>query len=386
VLIYDGEEIQAEKISRDEIDETKVWRSERSVVRSFRRGISAGLSLHGTSDNSDLLLPISLQKSWMSLRKKEREASVFEASAIAALALESISLPYRLSTSAGERTKIGINSGVFQGSGGSDTDVFPTAKRFSYHEFIASMKPSNRHIFTELGTSLQSNPADLHAKLLEGTSIERRQLEQEREMNRNSKYQRGRQRYIDPGSWLEDEGISGGIMTSLLPSMIPASDRSMHDHFALSATLRCLPSGVGSVTDTYTTSLMEGMGIRYRPQTSIATVAAQPLDVLTGYGVDPSGMYWRSIFGASLKTAQELTVFGNSTRVYTHLSQISDSFKSALSRKYSGYLDRDAISGLVPDSDDCTDALETCMAYRDVYEPRMNFSDDDGAYFSDNTE
>ena len=386
VLIYDGEEMENEMSSRNEVDDPKVWRSERSVVRSFRHGMSAGLTLHGVSDNSDLLLPISLQKSWLSLHNTQRGKSVFEGSAMVALALESISLPYRLSRSASEKTKICINSGIFQGSGSSDTDTFPTAKRLSYHEFIASMKPSNRHIFTELGSAHESNPVDLHAKLLEGTSIERRQLEQEREMNRNSKYRRGRQRDVDPGSWSEDEGISGGIMTSLLPSELPSSDRSVHDHFALCATLRCLPSGVGSVTDTYTTSLMEGMGIRYRPQTSFATVTAQPLGALTGYGDYPSGMYWRSIFGASLKTVQELTVFGNSTRVHTHLSHISDSFRTALSRKYSGYLHRDVISGLAPESEDCTDALETCMAYRDVYEPRTNFSDDEGAYFSDNTE
>jgi hypothetical protein len=386
VLIHDGEELNAKMGSRNEADDTKVWRSERSVVRSFRNGMSGGLSLHGIAEHSDLLLPISLQKSWISLHEKRRAPSLFEASAMAALSLESISLPYRLSRSAGGRTKIGINSGIFQGSGGSDTDAFPTAQRLSYHELIASMKPSNRHIFTELCTSHMSNPVNLHSKLLEGTSIERRQLEQEREMHRNSKYRLGRQRDIDPGSWLEDEGMSGGIMTSLLPSLGQSSDRSTHDHFALSATLRCLPSGVGNVTDTYTTSLMEGMGIRYRPQTSISTVVAQPLDVLTGYGVDPSGLYWRSIFGPSIKTTQELTILSNSTRVHSHLNHISDSFKSALSRKYSGYLQRDVVSGLAPDSEDCTDALETCMAYRDVYEPRMNFSDDEGGYFSDNIE
>ena len=44
------------------------------------------------------------------------------------------------------------------------------------------------------------------------------------------------------------------------------------------------------------------------------------------------------------------------------------------------------MSGLAPESEDCSDAMEACMYLRDVYEPpSMGFdSDDEGLYFDDN--
>ena len=61
------------------------------------------------------------------------------------------------------------------------------------------------------------SPMQIHNALLQGTSIERRQLEEERNRNRNSYYRRTRGRNVDPGAWMEDEGGNCGTLSSLSP-------------------------------------------------------------------------------------------------------------------------------------------------------------------------
>jgi len=288
-----------------------------------------------------------------------------------------------------------VATGYFQGSGPSnDDDAYPTAEKLSYHEFISSLKPSNRHIMTELSGFLQhpnGSPLELHNRLLQGTSIERRALEEVRNRDRNSYYRRSRMRDIDPGMWAEDEGPSGGIMTSLSPvdSKSTSASRSMHQNFALATSLRPLPSRVGDVVSTYTTCMMEGVGIRYRPQRSIATVVGQSLDSLTGSGsrAYAAGSYWKTVLGPKANTTQVLSVLGNTTRIHSYLKSTASGLSSALSRKYSGYLSRDGMSGLAPEKEDCSDAVESCLSLRDIYESSMGFDEDDeGMYFSDNSD
>ena len=388
------------------------WRSENKAVQSFRTGLNGGLALHGIAENSDLVLPLSLSKCWSSLQKEDGSGrNLFEASAAGALALEAVTLPYRLAKRAGSgsgssdngarmRSKIGIGSGYFQGSSQSDEDAYPTADKLSYHEFLSSLKPSNRHIVTELSAlvhPLSPGKVGLHQALLQGTSIERRQMEEERNRNRNSFYRRSRGVDVDPGLWMEDEGPNGGIVSSLSPiGDASHSSRSLHDHFALASSLRALPSSAragagngaadGNVISTYTTALMEGMAIRYRPQCSVATVVGQSFSALTGSRAQAAGSYWSNILGPQAATAQTLTMLGNTTRVHSHLQTTAGGLKSALSRKYAGYLSRDGMSGLAPEGEDCQDAMEACLTLRDVYEPPSMGCDneDEGLYFEDN--
>lgn len=374
-----------------EEEDGRYWRSENKAVGAFRSNLNSGLALHGINENSDLVLPLSLSKCWKSLHKQEETNSrnLFEASAAGALALEAATLPYRLarnnSTNSNRRSKIGIGSGYFQGSSQADEDAVPTADKLSYHEFISSLKASNRHTITELSGSLNptASPGQVHQSLLQGTSIERRQLEEERNRNRSTSW-RSRGQDVDPGAWLEDEGANGGLMTSLSPIPDATSARSLHQHFALASSLRPLPSRVGNVVSTYTAAMMEGMAIRYRPQCSMASVVGQSVHALTGSRAGSAGLYWNSIIGKT-ETAQTLTVLGNSTRIHSHLRTTATGLTSALSRKYAGYLSRDGMSGLAPEGEDCTDAMEACLSLRDVYEPSsMRFdSDEEGDYFED---
>jgi len=380
-------------VGGDAASELPYWRSENKAVRAFRNDLSQGLLLHGVTSNSDLVLPLSLTRCWKSLDKKDMlKSNLFEASAAAAMILETATLSFRFARGNPKtRSKIGIASGYFQGSSSlEDNDVFPTVDKLTFHEYISSLKPSShRHVMTEMSCLAHPiSPAQLHQSLLQGTSIERRQLEQERNSHRNTYYKRSRGRDIDPGIWMEDYGPNGGILTSLSPINGEFSSRSLHRHFALASSFRALPSTVGDIVSTYTTSLMEGGIIRHRPLSSIASVAGQSFGALT----DPStscsaGSYWSTIFGSQeTRTFQPLSVIGNTTRIYGHLSGTGNAFKTALSQKYKGYLRRDSMAGLVPELEDCEEAKESCLSLRDLYEPPMlgHELDEEGAYYDDN--
>ena len=389
---------------------------ETKMIESFRSALNSGLALHGLSSNSDLFLPISLAKSAAALFGSGANTTTFQSSAAAALAIEASSIPYRLlglrSTSTGSitpmRSKIGIQSGFFSGSGQSDnsSDPYATAERLSFHEFMSCVKPSNRHSILSLDaliTTVNGNGMSLNSALMQGTSIERRRLEAEANLYRGRHRYGGPQREVEPGLWLEDRQNYGGILSSFspVPSSGQASIRSNHSHFALSSTYR--PAGNDPSSDpaaAYTTPLMEGMGLRYRPEVSVGTVVRQSIRGLTGNAGYAAGAYWKSILGSpgtttdgqpsdidSYISAPILSVLGNSTRVYPHLSNTSTNFAAALSRRYAGYMSRDSMAGLAPEGEDAEEAVEAIYEMRDAYEPPLGsglLDDDEGDYFSEN--
>lgn len=413
VLVYDGDNFDPLQNNAsidnngnhdNDANNNAYWRSERKVVNTFRSHLNNGLNLHGIEENSDLVLPLSLKQCWKSLKGgssgNNYDGTLFEASAVGALALEAVTLSYRLLKCSGSRgnksSKVGIMAGYYQGSGhsSSDDDVFPTVESLSFHEFISSLRPSNAHTMLELSTCMKnSNSIDLDNRLIQGTSIERRRLEEERERNRNSMYyRRSRGRDVSPGLWLEDSD-NGGILNPLIPMEGKESNRSQHRHFTMSSSFRpsnhSSPSTSNNSLSTYTTILMEGMGIQYRPQSSVSTIVNQSLSDLTSSHSYAAGTYWSSIFkccGSDIKNIPVLTVLGNSTRVHSHLNSSAKNMSQALSRKYQGYLSRDCMGGMVPEREDCTDALEKCLSLRDTYEPPMMFDEDEGSYFDDNSD
>jgi hypothetical protein len=396
VVVHDGDDFHMDKggTAKSTLQENELayWRSENKAVCDFRNDLSQGLLLHGVASNSDLVLPLSLSRCWKSLDKKDKWSNLFEASAAAAIALETATLPFRFARGTPKsKSKIGIASGYFQGSSSlEDDDMFPIADALTFHEYISSLKPSShRHIMVEMSCLLHSiSPMQVHQSLLQGTSIERRQLEQVRNSHRDSYYRRTRGRDIDPGLWMEDYGPNGGILTSLSPINSEISSRSLHRHFALASSFRALPSTVGDIVSTYTTSLMEGEIIRHRPLSSVASVAAQSFHALT----DPStscsaGSYWNTIVGSqTTRTFQPISVIGNTTRIHGHLNSTGNGLKTALSQKYKGYLRRDSMAGLAPELEDCEEAQESCLSLRDLYEPPMSGhdSEEEGVYYEDN--
>ena len=378
--------------------------SESRAVGTFRSALNSGLALHGLTENSDVFLPISLPQCGRAL-SNGIDTSVFSSSAAAALAIEASSLPYRLlgpvpsSEPGGPRkSKIGIQSGYFAGSAqsSSGSDPYANADKLSFHEFLSCLRPSNRHTVLELDAMIRPTAdVPLDQALLQGTSIERRRLEADANRNRGRYRYGGRSQDVEPGLWLEDHGNFGGTLSSLSPAGGGMQSlRSNHTHFALSTAYR--PAGTDPSRDpaaAYTTLIMEGMGIRYRPEVSVGSVVRQSIRGLTdnaGYG---AGAYWDSVLGRTkdgsntFANTPVLAVLGNSTRIHGHLVATSSNLEAALSRKYTGYMERDTMAGLTPEGDDCTEAAEACYELRDTYEPPTGsglIDNNEGAYFSDN--
>jgi hypothetical protein len=91
----------------------------------------------------------------------------------------------------------------------------------------------------------------------------------------------------------------------------------------------------------------------------------QNLSTLTGDGY-AAGSYWHSVWGSS---APALSVLGNSTRAYSHLHQISADIKQAMLPRYRGYYNRDVMNGILPEAEDCQEALAFSLDVRDLYQP-----------------
>ena len=134
----------------------------------------------------------------------------------------------------------------------------------------------------------------------------------------------------------------------------------MHQHFALSTTLRFNRlDSLHEHTSSYTTMIMESMGIRYKPTTCLGTVVDQSVKTLSatrGYG---AGSYWNSIFGSSIgKSVPSITVLGKSTRSYFYLRSIAKGITNSLSQKYSGKIVRNVQAGIIPEKYDCIECME----------------------------
>jgi len=464
-------------------------------LNHFRKCLNAGLAMHGLSSNSDAFLPVSIDGAYRALRGKrgtsgECEVSspnrtLFEGSAALSLALEASTLFYRFhrhssrtsssSSSSSPRSRIGIQSGFYQGystNSGYDDDApnepYATAPSLTYHEFLACARPSSdrRRSILELDALLRpitypslsnanistggvgamgalgalsggglspssavlaslasagliggnfndptSNMGELERRMIRGTSIER--MNQQRQQSYRSSRGGSSRQTNEPGEWLEDMSTTHGLLSSLSGAAIPFGRRAVHHHFALSTSLRPAASDArsssfdGSSSSGFLRPMMESMGVAYRPEVSLGSVVKDTVVDLTGVG-----SYWRSIFTdrrsqltpagtrsmsgqgsdgqISLQQQQKeqqqqstispkdlashtpiLSVLGNSTRSYPRLRSIASGFSDALSRPNMGYYSRDAMAGVVPERDDCTDALEYCQELMDVYEPPM---------------
>ncbi len=225
-----------------------------------------------------------------------------------------------------------------------------------------------------------------------------------------------------PGEWLDDISTKtaegGGLLSSISGHAIPFGRRSDHRHFALSTSLRPaesdyrsfssgtnagLSGGNNCIVSSFLRPMMEGMGSKYRPEVSSGLAVNDTVVDLTEVG-----SYWRSIFSdrrlsnsntAAQKTPRErasltpiLSVLGNSTRSYPRLKSVSAGLTDSLQLRCNlGFLSRDVMSGLIPEKDDCAEALEYCQELADVYEPPMGSglvleddeNDDMNAYFDE---
>jgi len=352
-------------------------------VDQIRKHISSGLALHDFTEKAHAVLPLRLSG--------DSRSSFFRDTAQIAMALEASTLPFRLNGKNSNTTAgIGLQNAPFMADGASDTPWGSTATRLTFSEYLQVLQPSSAYSMLELDIISQikgnvngsiSNER-LFESIQEGTSVER---DQRTRQSRGNSY-RTRPQESSPGSWMRDardDSTSGtkGLLSSLsyCTSLKSSADRSVHHHFSLSTSVRptlsspSLGSGEGNSMSDYMTCLVQGMGIQYRPERSMATVLNQSLGQMTfgskgGGGNYGAGIYWKYIIPQV--DTPVVAVLGNSTRAFASLNEISTDMKVAMkSPRFRGFYNRDVSNGVLPELEDCDEALEACWNKRDVYQP-----------------
>ena len=374
------------------------WHS--SSVERVRKQVQSGIALAGLTQNAHAVLPLKLGNVHEN-KAGSNSPALFRASANVALGLESVTLPYRFRASMDDpRYKVGLQNVPFvgDGGGGSNDDSYfrwgTTASRLSFGEFLTSVQPASQYKMLELdmmgissGTTSRPNLWD---SIVSGTSVERDQ--RMRDDGRDSR--RFRQRDVMPGGWLQDSN-HGGLLSPLSASSSDPKflDRSLHHHFAVATSVRPnteIPErtdlGRNGISQ-YLTCIAEGVGVRYRPERSICTVLNQSCGKLVhgGYG---AGTYWESILGSSSESPSAVSVLGNTTRVYPHLHRVATDLRECLGRssRLRGLYNRDVMNGMLPEDEDCEEALATCFDIRDVYQPPDGsglLGDNDSSFYDD---
>jgi len=320
-------------------------------VRLVRRNIQGGLALHGLATNCHAMLPLSVGK----------DKSIFHATTQLALGLETATLPYRID---GQGSQIGLAGGYYAGTSYSSAG-YGISEHLSFGEYLASLQPSPRLKLLELELCTES--VDLASMLLEGTSLER----DYRMRTRGRDAHLLRPREVLPGGWLEADSL-----VSCSPRAV--GQRSLHHHFGLSGLMR--PASTSSGASDYLTCIMESIGIRYRPEVSMGTVTSRSIHQLVagGYG---AGSYWKSML---FPETPVLAILSNSTRSYSYLNSLSSSMRDGLSRKFNGYHNRDVMQNILPEAEDCKEAMEYSLDLRDIYHPPNGSGlgvDEEGNYF-----
>jgi type II secretory pathway pseudopilin PulG len=391
-------------------------RSPHEVARCHVRD---GIQWSHLMENSTAVLPI--VDDWSS----SSDPTLTMASAMAlACALEAATIPYRVRDHAATRRRYGAGLGINSGDGYSDNAPLP----MSLASFLAAATPSPVHTvleldaFTPLDDVASSDERQASAsstaealssslpwqnQLLQGTSVERRRL------SRSGAPSRSHQQNLEPGAWLQHASPRGLVKLWSPSGAASASaanssdDRSHHQHFALLTSLRTTGTTASAdpsidAADDYVTCLMEGMGIRYRPEQAVGSVVARQSlnDVVKDSAV---GTYWKALLknkntaASALPTSTigtsdppVLSVLGNSTRSHSFLSNLAAQMRevaapggrgpggsTSFTSVRHGWFLRDVALGLLPEEDDCLEALSHCLDVRDRYRPPNRAHDDD---------
>jgi len=380
-------------VSGSNLSSTLSWQE--AQVDRIRKNVSSGLALYDFTEKAHAVLPLRLSgdiDGTSSTSTLPSSLPWFRATAHIALALESCTLPFRFNgktTSCGGSLsdyRMGLQNAPFLAQGGSDTSWGSTATRLSFSEYLHVLQPSSSYSMLELDVLSQKSGGKmvtnqkLYDSIRVGTSVER---DQRTRQSGGSNY-RSRPQESPIGSWMQDSHLdSTGLLSSLSYSNAQKdSDTSLnrlkHHHFALSTSVRpvLLPAPPtndydGITMSNYLTCLVQSMGIQYRPERSMATVLNQSMGQLTcenggdNYG---AGSYWKYIMPEV--DAPVMAVVGNTTRAYWSLNEIAmDMKKSMLSSRCRGYYNRDISNAVLPEAEDCEEALEACLSKRDVYHP-----------------
>mmetsp|Transcript_26989 Transcript_26989/g.64431 ORF Transcript_26989/g.64431 Transcript_26989/m.64431 type:complete len:818 (+) Transcript_26989:144-2597(+) len=363
---------------------------QQSNIRRVRTQIGSGIALHDFSEKAHVVLPLHLDHSL---------GSLFRSSAQLAIALEASSLPLRLrggNTNNSRDYSIGLQNAPFFGTGGDDVRWGTTASSLTVTEYISMLRPSSSHPVLELDAVCNNKltKSELWSAIRSGTSIER----DDRMRHSGEIGLRGRPQDTQPGTWLGDSHNNTsppGLLSSLsyTPEISKSvSNRSEHHHFTLSSAARpvLFDSTTSNEVAQYGSSpisdclscFIQGMGIRYRPQRSMVTLVDQSIGSLTfdgdgsGYG---AGVYWKNLLSSG--DCPVVSVVGNTTRSYVSLRATATNMRTSMGPRSRGYMNRDIMNGILPEKEDCEEALSRVWTLCDTYAPPSGSgydSDDSG--------
>jgi hypothetical protein len=126
---------------------------------------------------------------------------------------------------------------------------------------------------------------------------------------------------------------------------------------------------------------MESMGIGYQPEFCLGVLVNQSFSGLISGGY-AAGAYWKADPNQAI-----VAVLSNSTRSYEYIKKVANNMKDNLTLlKYKGYHNRDVVNGILPEKEDCLEAMEYCLGLRDTYHPPEGSGlgdDEEGNYFDD---
>lgn len=353
-LVIPIESLHSNEDEKDATSSSTSWASKRT--NKVRCQINRSLAVHQFKDLAHTVMPLC-----------HPQKMTKYGLAVVAMALETTTLPYRLRSlsTSNERSLVGVNALHCTDTGNYDVP-FGTAPKLSFRSFLNHLKPSSEHSFAELSILSPPKMSSIDEILWKGTSLDIDHRARQPPAARGMSTPRA------PGEWLSLETNWMTMSPQGRNATVKALDRSLHRNFCLSSSLR--PNEAGELSSIqYVQCMMEGMGIRCRPEHTLGTVLRQSIDDLVrdGYG---AGSYWKDVRISSfddtkLTQSPVLSMVGNTTRSFFYFDDVALDTKEALSQQFRQFFGREVQQDRLPELDECREALTTCWDVRDAYMP-----------------
>jgi len=348
--------------------------SQHQRMGRFRRDLNLPMGCYGVLDNSEVFLPLDLVECMKFLpnanEPEKLSSSIYQkffGGAVSAILLEASSLSYRSHPSDLNRIATagrGMNYSV---------QNYVQNSYLGYGEFLSMIAPSPQLKLLQINGSLKFDSKNLYSQISDGSSLSYERLQRSNSQNRH------RFSKSNLGKWLDS------------PEMQCASpfgssnliERNLHSHFSLSSYIRCASNTTyteNPISDHLETS-MESF-LPCRPDRYSSCVVGRTLGRIT-YG----GNYWSNeILSPIHHHNSVVALLENSTRSYSFAKLQAQRMSRCLSRGMKGFFARDATEGLVPDYDECNDALEFLRNLEADYDPGVDDQNDDPNEYYDGNE
>jgi len=348
--------------------------SQHQRMGRFRSDLNLPMGCYGVLDNSEVFLPLDLGECAKFLPNADESEKLsspiyqkFFGGAVSAILLEASSLSYRSHPSDLNRVATagrGMNYGV---------QNYVQNSYLGYGEFLSTIVPSPQFKLLQINGSLKFDSKNLYSQISDGSSLSYERLQRSNSQNRH------RFSKSNLGKWLDS------------PEMQCASpfgcsnliERNLHSHFSLSSYIRCASNTAyteNPISDHLETS-MESF-LPCRPDRYSSCVIGRTLGQIT-YG----GNYWSNeVLSPIHHHNSVVALLENSTRSYSFAKLQAQKMSRCLSREMKGFFARDATEGLVPDYDECNDALEFLRNLEADYDPGVDDQNDDPNEYYDGNE